>query len=88
MELQARHPSFQLRISSNTPSVETSVVIGFSGQFQWKWHFPSCDSWLEKCLDEPAKFKKRLQFEQLIDQSKMNRRLIFQHHKKTRVARS
>jgi hypothetical protein len=38
---QARYLSFRLRISSTTPSVGTSVIIGFSGQFQWKGHFQS-----------------------------------------------
>jgi hypothetical protein len=51
--LQARYPSFQLRTSSNTSSVETSVVVGFLGQFQWTWRFPSCNSWLQKRLGEP-----------------------------------
>jgi hypothetical protein len=37
---QARYLSFRLRNSSNTPSVGMSVIIGFSGQFQWKGRFP------------------------------------------------
>jgi hypothetical protein len=43
MRLQARHLSFRLRTSSNTPSIGTSVVIEFSSQFQWKGCFPSCN---------------------------------------------
>jgi hypothetical protein len=56
-----------LHTLSNTSSVGTSVVIEFSGQFQWKGCFPSCNSWLEKRLGEPAQFKTRLQFGQLIN---------------------
>jgi hypothetical protein len=75
---QARYLSFRLRTSSNTPSVETSVVIEFSSQLQWKGCFPSCNSRLEKHLGEPSQLKSRLQFGQLINLSKMNRELNFQ----------
>jgi hypothetical protein len=43
MRLQARHLPFRLCTSSNMPFVGMSVVIRFSGQFQWKWCFPSCN---------------------------------------------
>jgi hypothetical protein len=45
--------------------------------------FSILQSWLKKRLGEAAQFKTRLQFGPLINQSKMNRRLFFQHHKKT-----
>jgi hypothetical protein len=54
--LQAWHPSFRFRTLTNKTSVETSIIVGFSGQFQQKWCFPSCNSWLEKHLGEPAQF--------------------------------
>jgi hypothetical protein len=42
--------------------------------------FSILQSWLEKHLGELVQFKTRLQFGQLINQSKMNRQLVFQHH--------
>jgi hypothetical protein len=39
--------------------------------------FPILQSWLEKRLGEPAQFKTRLQFGQLINQSEMNQQLNF-----------
>jgi hypothetical protein len=47
--------------------------------------FPILQPWLEKHLSELAQFKIRLQFRQLINQSQMEWRLVFQHHKKTEL---
>jgi hypothetical protein len=44
-----------------------NIIIWFSCHSIRKWHFPSCNSWLEKHLDEPAQFKTRLQSGQLVN---------------------
>jgi hypothetical protein len=62
MRLHPQFSSFQLRISSNTPSCseEGHKFNAFANSIR---HTLSIlQFWLEKCLGEPAQFKTRLQF--------------------------
>jgi hypothetical protein len=60
--LQAQHTSFWLRTSSNMPSVPMNDAQGSFANSDEEMHFPSCNLYLKKHLDEPARFKTRLQF--------------------------
>jgi hypothetical protein len=62
MRLQAQHSSFWSSISSNMPSVPTNDAQGPFANSDEEMHFPSCNFYLKKRLDEPAQFKTRLQF--------------------------
>jgi hypothetical protein len=70
MRLRAQHLSFWLHISSNTPFVHKGYCNSVLLPLTKECHFLSCKSRLEKRLGELAQFKTRLQFWQLVDQSK------------------
>jgi hypothetical protein len=60
--LQVQHSSFRLHTLNNTPSVPTNDAHGSFTNSDEEMHFQSCNFYLKKRLDEPAQFKKRLQF--------------------------
>jgi hypothetical protein len=67
--LEVQHSYFRLRTSSNTPSVQMNDAHGSFANSNEEMHFPSCNFCLKKRLDEPAQFKRRLPFDELINQS-------------------
>jgi hypothetical protein len=79
MRLQAQHPSFQLRTSSNTPSVLMNDVYESFANSDEGIHFSSCNFCLKKRMYEPAQFKTRLQFGRAHQPVRTNSRLSVTH---------
>jgi hypothetical protein len=76
-----QHSSFRLRTSSNTPSVPMNDAHGSFANSDEEMHFPFYNFCLNKCLDEPAQFKTRLQFRRAHQPVRTNLWLSFTHKK-------